>query len=128
VRAFITTRAGGTSGGPYASFNLGLRTEDDPAAVAANRAALRSLLPQEPVWLRQVHGNRVVDADAWPTAPEVNADAPPARPEADAAIARNPERYARSSSPTACRYCWPIAQEARCRRARRLARAGGRRR
>jgi YfiH family protein len=90
VRAFITTRAGGTSGGPYASFNLGLRTEDDPAAVAANRAALRSLLPQEPVWLRQVHGNRVVDADAWPTAPEVNADAPPATPEADAAIARNP--------------------------------------
>ena len=79
VRAFITTRAGGTSGGPYASFNLGLRTEDDPAAVAANRATLRSLLPQEPVWLRQVHGNRVIDADA-----------PPAAPEADAAIARSP--------------------------------------
>jgi polyphenol oxidase len=77
VRAFITTRAGGTSGGPYASFNLGLRTADDPAAVAANRAALRSLLPQEPVWLRQVHGNRVIDADA-----------PPPLLEADAAVAR----------------------------------------
>ena len=79
VRAFVTTRAGGTSAGPYASFNLGLRTADDPAAVSANRAALRSLLPQEPVWLRQVHGNRVIDADGRPTAPE-----------ADAAVARNP--------------------------------------
>jgi YfiH family protein len=79
VRAFITTRAGGKSEGPYASFNLGLRTQDDPAAVGANRAALRSLLPQEPVWLRQVHGSRVIDADA-----------PPAIPEADAAVARNP--------------------------------------
>ena len=79
VRALITTRAGGMSRGPYASFNLGLRTDDDPGAVAANRAALRSLLPQEPVWLKQVHGNRVIDADA-----------PPPAPEADAAVARNP--------------------------------------
>lgn len=79
VRALITTRVGGMSEGPYASFNLGLRTQDDPAAVAANRAALRSLLSREPVWLKQVHGSRVIDADA-----------PPATPEADAAVARNP--------------------------------------
>jgi YfiH family protein len=79
VRAFVTTRAGGASVGPYAGFNLGLRTADDPAAVAANRAALRALVPGEPVWLKQVHGSRVVDADA-----------PPAAPEADAAVARNP--------------------------------------
>ena len=78
VRAFVTTRAGGTSQGPYASFNLGLRTDDDPAAVSANRAALRSLLPQEPVWLKQVHGTRVIDADARPVTPD-----------ADAAVARN---------------------------------------
>src|SRR5262245_11876341 len=78
VRAFVTTRAGGTSGGSYESLNLGLRTADDPAAVAANRAALRSLLPGEPVWLRQVHGNRVIDADL-----------PPVAREADAAGARN---------------------------------------
>ena len=78
VRAFVTTRAGGASSGPYASFNLGLRTADEPAAVAANRAALRSLLPGEPVWLKQVHGNRVIDADA-----------PTAAPEADASVARN---------------------------------------
>ena len=77
VRAFVTTRAGGTSGGSYASLNLGLRTADEPAHVAANRAALRSLLPGEPVWLKQVHGSRVIDADS-----------PPEAREADAAVAR----------------------------------------
>jgi hypothetical protein len=79
VRALITTRAGGSSRGPYASFNLGLRTGDDPEAVAANRAALRATLPQEPTWLKQVHGNGVIDADA-----EVAFSA------ADAAVARQP--------------------------------------
>ena len=77
IRAFITTRAGGASRGMYESFNVGLRTDDDPATVSANRAALRALLPSEPVWLRQVHGSRVIDADA-----------PPAMLEADAAVAR----------------------------------------
>ena len=79
VRAFITTRAGGVSAGPYASFNLGLRAGDDPGAVAANRGQLRALLPQEPKWLRQVHGADVVEADALTDAPE-----------ADAAVARRP--------------------------------------
>jgi purine-nucleoside/S-methyl-5'-thioadenosine phosphorylase / adenosine deaminase len=79
VRAFITTRAGGLSTGPYASLNLGLRAGDEPGAVAANRALLRETLPQEPVWLRQVHGSRVIDADATPL-----------EPEADAAVARHP--------------------------------------
>lgn len=79
VRAFITTRRGGVSSGPWAGLNLGLKTGDDPAAVAANRARIRALLPQEPRWLLQVHGPRVVDADAA-------TDAPPA----DAAVAREP--------------------------------------
>jgi YfiH family protein len=79
VKALITTRAGGISKGPFASFNLGLRTGDDPQAVAANRDRLNSLLPQQPRWLRQVHGATVVEADAL-------AD----RPEADAGIARRP--------------------------------------
>lgn len=80
VKAVITTRAGGFSSGPYASLNLGLRTGDDAAAVARNRARLRSVLPQEPKWLRQVHGSAVIDADA------VAASAP----EADASVARSP--------------------------------------
>lgn len=77
IRALITTRNGGASSGAFASFNLGLRAGDAPQAVAENRARLRRLLPQEPKWLRQIHGADVVSAD------EVSA--PPA---ADAGIAR----------------------------------------
>jgi len=79
VRALITTRNGGVSTGHCASFNLGRRTSDDPAAVAANRARLRALLPQEPRWLKQVHGSRVIAADEVTTPVE-----------ADASIARQP--------------------------------------
>lgn len=79
VKAFITTRAGGVSAGPYAGLNLGLRTGDDPVAVEVNRQRLRTALPAEPKWLRQVHGADVVDADTVPDMPE-----------ADAAVARAP--------------------------------------
>lgn len=80
VKAVITTRAGGFSSGPYASLNLGLRAGDDDTTVARNRARLRSVLPQEPKWLRQVHGTVVIDADA----------ASASVPEADASVARSP--------------------------------------
>jgi YfiH family protein len=73
VRGLITTRNGGVSAGAHASFNLGLRTGDDPLAVAANRAALRGHLPQDPVWLKQVHGARVVRADEVVDPPEADA-------------------------------------------------------
>ena len=62
VRAFVTTRAGGVSLPPYDGCNLGTRCGDDAAAVSANRAQLRACLPDEPAWLRQVHGARAVDA------------------------------------------------------------------
>lgn len=77
VRALVTTRAGGTSRGPYASLNLGAHVSDDPAAVERNRERLRASLPADPVWLQQVHGTEVVDA----------ATAPPLA-RADAAVAR----------------------------------------
>lgn len=64
VRALQTTRRGGVSGGPWAGFNLGDHVGDDPAAVAANRAALARCLPAMPVWLSQVHGTAVADLDA----------------------------------------------------------------
>jgi len=64
VRALQTTRRGGVSGGPWAGFNLGDHVGDDPAAVAANRAALARRLPAMPVWLSQVHGAAVADLDA----------------------------------------------------------------
>ncbi len=61
VRALQTTRAGGCSPAPWASFNLADHVGDEPARVAANRAVLRRLLPDEPRWLRQVHGTVAVD-------------------------------------------------------------------
>lgn len=64
VRAFVTTRSGGVSTGPYASMNIGDLTADDPAAVQANKRRLDALLPAPARWLRQVHGARVVKADA----------------------------------------------------------------
>jgi polyphenol oxidase len=64
VRALITTRNGGGSNGPYASMNLGLRVNDDPAAVGANRRLLRQFLPADPKWLNQVHGTTVVAAES----------------------------------------------------------------
>jgi len=79
VRAFITTRSGGVSAGPFASMNLGLRTDDDLKSVRTNRASLRECLPAEPKWLLQVHGAEVVDADSLKKPVE-----------ADAAVARNP--------------------------------------
>ncbi len=74
VRAAMTTRAGGVSAGPYASFNLASHVGDDPAAVAENRRRLRDALglPAEPAWLEQVHGTGVA---VLPAAAQAPADA-----------------------------------------------------
>lgn len=78
VCAFTTTRHGGVSRTPYESFNLGDHVGDSPDAVRTNRAALGAFVPQEPVWLAQVHGTAVHEADrsalAAPCGP-VTADA-----------------------------------------------------
>lgn len=79
VRVLQTTRNGGTSKAPWASFNLGDHVGDDVAAVATNRVLLVSRLPAEPLWLKQVHGIAAVDADQRPKIRE-----------ADAAFARQP--------------------------------------
>ena len=73
VRALITTRNGGSSVGPYASMNLGLRVGDDPESVRANRRTLSKVLPGEPIWLNQVHGNGVVHAESVTGAVEADA-------------------------------------------------------
>lgn len=64
VRACTTTRAGGVSGGAFASFNLGDHVGDRLDDVHENRTRLRRCLdlPCEPSWLRQVHGVGVVAA------------------------------------------------------------------
>ena len=86
VRAATTLRGpAGFSLGSYADFNLGAGAGDDPAAVAANRAALVAglSLPSWPHWLRQVHGMRVlrIDAAGQPPSDQGLAHEPP---EADA--------------------------------------------
>ena len=70
VRALATTRSGGGSAGPWGlaegragGLNLGSHCGDDPVAVQLNRARLRAALPAEPIWLQQVHGVVVADAD-----------------------------------------------------------------
>jgi YfiH family protein len=63
VTGFCTTRQGGVSPAPYQSLNLGLHVGDDPKNVLANRAILNASLPMPPVWLNQVHGTSVFDAN-----------------------------------------------------------------
>ena len=74
VRACVTTRAGGVSRPPYASFNLAAHVGDDPQAVASNRARLCAelALPAEPAWLMQVHGDAVIDATQAAGAPQAD--------------------------------------------------------
>ncbi|MGD8784078.1 MAG: peptidoglycan editing factor PgeF [Thioalkalispiraceae bacterium] len=66
VHAGTTTRVGGVSETPYASFNLAQHVGDDPARVEQNRQRLKAYLnlPDEPVWLNQVHGCQVSTDDA----------------------------------------------------------------
>lgn len=64
VRYFCTTRSGGVSSGALASLNLAGHVHDDVVNVDENRRRLAAMLPGEPVWLEQVHGVQVFDADA----------------------------------------------------------------
>jgi polyphenol oxidase len=70
VKAFVTTRGGGVSTGPFdggapgaGGLNLGLSTGDDPDAVNENRRRALALtgLP-EAAWLSQIHSAQVEDA------------------------------------------------------------------
>ncbi|HSH07218.1 MAG TPA: peptidoglycan editing factor PgeF [Burkholderiales bacterium] len=78
VRALVTTRAGGVSGGAHASLNLGLRCGDAAESVLENRRRLGALLPAKPLWLHQLHGREVLRA-----VPEQAGDA---EAEADASV------------------------------------------
>ncbi|KGQ18832.1 Laccase [Lysobacter dokdonensis DS-58] len=81
VAAFTTLRHGlGHSQSPFDTFNLGLRSGDDPDAVERNRATLveHFALPSAPRWLKQVHGTQV--------AIEPGLD----EPEADSCVTRTP--------------------------------------
>src|SRR5690606_4855334 len=90
VRYFCTTRAGGVGVAPHDTLNLGLRADDLLDTVLENRRRVRMAVPAEPLWLRQVHGREVVDADA----PSVRAQAASGQPElaADASVTAEPGR------------------------------------
>ena len=64
VRALSTTRAGGVSGRPWDSLNLGSHVEDNPDNVEQNRLRLAEsagLTSERIGWLNQVHGTDVVE-------------------------------------------------------------------
>jgi len=47
-RVAFSTRLGGVSEGPFTSLNLGIRTDDDPAAVVENRSRLCAAIGADP--------------------------------------------------------------------------------
>ena len=74
MHAVCTTRAGGVSKAPFDSLNLGDHVGDAAVHVAQNRAALQNAISAKPVFLKQVHGTRVVRLTAE-TADGIEADA-----------------------------------------------------
>jgi YfiH family protein len=86
VHAFFTTRTGGSSTGGCAPFDLASAGRRDRGssddALVENHRRVQSFLPSTPLWLEQVHGTGVIDADSLP---QTSADRPP---RADAALTR----------------------------------------
>jgi YfiH family protein len=84
ARAVFTTRRGGYSQGPYRSLNLGVFTDDEPEAVAHNRAALRADLAAPPLsFVHQVHGAEVRVAEGG--------SGPPPLPRVDGQVTATPD-------------------------------------
>ncbi len=78
IRRVVTTRHGGVSAPPYASFNLGAHVGDRAEAVASNRERLAAgvgLAVQRLVWMEQVHGRTVAAVDGPLAAPVPATDA-----------------------------------------------------
>ncbi len=65
VRALTSTREGGVSLPPYASFNLARHVGDNSEHVDHNCSVLKQqlALAGEPHWLKQVHGNALLNLD-----------------------------------------------------------------
>lgn len=77
VKAVMTTRHGGYSQSPYDAMNLGDHVGDDVSMVQKNRDSLKAQLnlSQEPLWLTQVHGIAVANADDQSIQAGLEADA-----------------------------------------------------
>ena len=106
IHAFTTTRAtqingkNGVSVAPFDAFNLATHVGDDAQAVAHNRALLREIVPNEPLWLNQTHGVAVFKQPLSPTPlPEGargfdNTITCNGTPEADAVLITEPNQVA----------------------------------
>jgi YfiH family protein len=71
VRAFFTTRAGGVSGGRFASLNVGDHVGDEDRDVATNRAIVGEFAGAPVTYLRAEHGIRVARIHAAGERPPV---------------------------------------------------------
>jgi len=62
IHTAVTLRPGGLSQGLFQSLNPALHVNDEAEIVLANRKIIAETLklPSAPVWLQQVHGNRVI--------------------------------------------------------------------
>ncbi len=74
VSVRTTTRAWGVGLPPFDRGNVGTHVGDDPAAVSHNRQVLSQALPDEPLWLDQVHGTSLLNADDPRTQAGMTAD------------------------------------------------------
>jgi len=85
IRHAFFTRAGGVSGGVYASLNGGIGSNDTPANVTENRARMAAALhvtPERFLTAYQIHSPKVMVADTpWPLSE---------RPRADAIVTKTP--------------------------------------
>lgn len=81
IKARVTTRKGGVSEAGFTSFNLGLYSGDEQKKVYANRQLLQRDVhfAKAPLWLKQVHGVNVA-----------NAQTDRQETEADASVSREP--------------------------------------
>lgn len=84
VQAFMTTRSGGVSEGLHRSMNVGRAVNDDPLAVAENRARVSAVLGAPALFMPQVHGAHVLHLLPAHAAPQ--AQLPPA----DACVSTSP--------------------------------------
>lgn len=77
ARVLASTRRGGVGTGHWSTFTLGAPADAGEAGLATNRRRLQRLagLPGEPVWLRQVHGDRSVELQGDEPRDHIEADA-----------------------------------------------------
>lgn len=79
IGACMTLRTGGVSPAPYddgqgqGGLNLGMHVNDDVQLVLQNRELLAQVLPDQPVWLNQIHSVNVVDAALVQGVPDADA-------------------------------------------------------